>query len=509
MFSRVTAVLDGPGSRFQVFFTRMKEAMQRFLMLGWKRTLALVALTAAHACAFAAERAGTVSFVIGDARAMGADSKLRPLTLGDGIDAGETLVTGSNGHVYLRMVDDAFIVVRSQSRLHIEDYHIDTAVPGNNRIKFNLQQGVARSITGRGGEAARQNYRFNTPLAAIGIRGTDFVVQASNDITRVAVQSGAVVFAPLADGCLASALGPCNTAATRVLTAAMHSVYLELRSRNDVPLLVPAEKALESPNLISPPRPEEPHAGNVLPKSTTKVDAVSQVEANTIITHVDTNVPAAPTTGPVTAPIVNVPIVDAPVVTAPVVTAPIVTAPVVTAPIVTAPPVIVPPPPAAQFWWGRWSNMLAPGETSIVTQALAPGTEITYGNDAYGLVRTSGTVVMPNTGVVKFQLADSEASLLTNQKILTPAQITSPSLTVDFGARTYDTSLTVTAGTSAPVLVQSSGNINFQGLFDSKVSTPYTVVHGLISNDASQAGYIFQRDLSSSLSVLGVTRWTH
>lgn len=429
--------------------------MQRILLTGWKRALAIVALTAAHACAFAAERAGSVSFVVGQASVMGADSKPRPLALGDGVDAGQTLVTGADGHVYLRMVDGAFIVVRAQSRLRIEDYHIDTAVPGNNRIKFDLQQGVARSITGRGGEAARANFRFNTPLAAIGIRGTDFVVQASDDITRVAVQSGAVVVAPLADGCLASALGPCNTAATRVLTAAMSSVYLELRSRNGVPLLVPAEKALESPNSISPPRPEEPRAGGQS-KSNTKADAVSQVEADAIISRTN----AAPSV------------------------------------------------PVPQFWWGRWRSLLGAGETSVVTQALAPGTEISYANDGFGLVRTSGTVVMPNTGIVKFKLADSEASLLTDHKILTTAQISSPSLTIDFGARTYDTTLTVTPAQSAPVLVQSSGNVTFQGLFDSKVNSPNTVVRGLLSNDTSQAGYVFQRDLSPNSSVVGATRWT-
>lgn len=435
--------------------------MQRILLTGWKRTLAIVALTLAHACAFAAERAGAVSFVTGEASVMGADSKLRPLALGDGVDAGQTVVTGPNGHVYLRMVDDAFIVVRAQSRLRIEDYHIDTAVPGNNRIKFDLQQGVARSITGRGGEASRPNFRFNTPLAAIGIRGTDFVVQASNDITRVAVQSGAVVVAPLADGCLASALGPCNTAATRVLTAAMSSVYLELHSRNGIPLLVPAEKGLESPNSVSPPRPEEPRAGGGQSKSNAKVDAVSQVEADAIISHTNA------------------------------------------APLVPAAPAAAP-----QFWWGRWGSLLGAGETSIVTQALAPGTEISYANDAFGLVRASGTVVMPNSGVVKFKLADSEASLLTDHKILTTAQISSPSLTIDFGARTYDTALTVTPAQSAPVLVQSSGNVTFQGLLDSKVNSPNTVVRGLLSNDASQAGYVFQRDLSPNSSVVGVTRWT-
>ena len=34
-----------------------------------------------------------------------------------------------------------------------------------------------RSITGQWGEAARDRFRLNTPIAAIGVRGTDFIVE--------------------------------------------------------------------------------------------------------------------------------------------------------------------------------------------------------------------------------------------------------------------------------------------------------------------------------------------
>ena len=217
-------------------------------------------MAASSACALAADLAGSVSFVIGDASVVGEDGKARTVARGENVNAGQILQTGATGHIHLRMVDGAFVSIRPQSRLRIEDYHYDAANPANNRIKFVLEKGVARSITGRAGEVAKENYRLNTPLAAIGIRGTDFVVQATDDITRVTVQSGAVVMAPLAGDCLASALGPCKSAASRVLTAAMRDAYLELRNRNEAPLLVPAEKALESPNLVAPPRPEEPKA---------------------------------------------------------------------------------------------------------------------------------------------------------------------------------------------------------------------------------------------------------
>lgn len=453
--------------------------MQKLLRAGWIKMGVLVCMAAASACALSAELAGSVSFVIGDASVIGAEGKTLPVARNDAIHAGRTLVTGATGHIHLRMIDGAFVSVRPQSRLRIEEYHYDATAAANNRIKFVLEQGVARSITGRAGEAAKENYRLNTPLAAIGIRGTDFVVQAGADLTRVTVQSGAVAMSPFGGDCLASALGPCKSAATRVLTAAMRDAYLELRSRNEVPLLVPAEKALESPNLVAPPRPEEPRASDKQSKTSPadSQDAVREATAGTIKTTVDANANVN----------VNTP--------------------------APTPPVVVVPPPAAKFWWGRWSSFVQPGQatTSYLTDYLAektPDRVSAGGSDVFLLLREKGDVTLPNSGIAKFQLAESEAYVLTGGKTLTAARVTDPSLTVDFGARRFDTALTVNSNERAPVSVQASGNVSWQGqlLSDPNAATG-TKVNGYLARDTSQAGYVFQRDLSGGLSVVGATRW--
>lgn len=446
--------------------------MQPVVSVSWKKFAVLVWLTVSSACTFAVDRAGSVSFVIGDASVIGADGKPRAVVRDEDINTGQIVQTGDNGHIHLRMVDGAFVSIRPQSRLRIENYHYDAANPANNRIKFVLEKGVARSITGRAGEASKENYRFNTPLAAIGIRGTDFVVQAADDLTRVTVQSGAVVMTPLAADCLASALGPCKSAASRVLTAAMRDAYLELRNRNEAPLLVPAEKALESPNLLAPPRPEEPRPGaEKQAKSNANIDsrdAIREAAVDIIKNKVDAAVP-------------------------------------------TTTEVVVPPSqpaqPAQQFWWGRWSSYIKPGqESSSFVAALAPGRELAVGNDVFGVVRQAGTVVMPNTGIAKFQLGDAEAYVMQG-KSLTSAQVTSPSLTIDFGARRFDTSLALTSSDYEPVSVQSSGQVTWQGILRADANTVGTRLQGALSKDASQAAYVFQRDVSNGLSVVGATRW--
>lgn len=421
----------------------------------------------------AAELAGSISFVIGDANVIGADGKLLPIVRGQEIRSGEMLATGGNGHIHLRMVDGAFISVRPQSQLRIEEYHYDPAVPGNNRIKFVLEKGVARSITGRAGEAARENYRLNTPLAAIGIRGTDFVVQSDVNVTRVTVQSGAVVMSPLNKDCIAGALGPCNSEAARVLTAAMHDAYLELRSRYEAPKLIPAEKALESPNIISPPRPEEPTASSdkqaKVSVGTNTHDIVREAAVNSIQTSVD----AAPGTA-TPAPIQVV---------------------------VNAPP--------SKFWWGRWSNFIARGEeaNSVSAMTLEPGRKLVASNSVFGLFQESGGVLIPSAGVARFQLAESEAYVLTGPKSASAARISAANLTVDFNARSYDTSLTVNSAGNSPVRVASSGTVSTDGKFLNDPARTGVALSGALSGNAEQAGYLFQRNLEGGVSVVGATRW--
>lgn len=451
--------------------------MQPVVSTGWKKWAALVCMTVSSACVFAADMAGSVSFVIGDANVIGEDGKPHAVARGENINAGQTLETGATGHIHLRMVDGAFVSIRPQSRLRIEDYRYDSANAENNRIKFVLEKGVARSITGRAGEASKQNYRLNTPLAAIGIRGTDFVVHATADITRVTVQSGAVVMSPLAADCLASALGPCKSTSSRVLTAAMRDAYLELRNRNEAPLLIPAEKALESPNTVAPPRPEEPRAtGDKQAKGSLGMDsrdAVREATVDSLKNQVDTAIPPAPSAPPAPPP---------------------------------APPVVEKP---AEFWWGRWSPFIQPGEEDHrVTAALAPDREMSMNNDVFGIVRVKGPVMLPTTGVAKFQLTDSEAYVMTDKKALAAANITSPSLTMNFEQRRFETSLTVNSNGMAPVAVQSSGHISTQGELRGDANATGTVLNGMLSKEADQAAYVFQRDISGNQSVVGVTRWT-
>ncbi|MFZ6799409.1 FecR family protein [Undibacterium sp. Di24W] len=419
--------------------------------------------------AYAADIAGTVSFVIGDAQVM-QDGQIQKVARGQNILVGQTLQTGDNGHIHLRMIDGAFVSLRPSSRMKIDDYKYDQASPSNNSIKFNVEQGVVRSITGKAGEAAKDKYRMNTPLAAIGIRGTDFVVRVSQELTRVTVQSGAIVMSPLSKDCAAAGFGPCNSENSRVLSAIMKNTDLELRGISKVPRPVPQDKSTETPNVVAPPRPEEPKvSADSQPKAVvlpaTPLTVISVAEVNKTENKIGSKDPVTPVT-----------------------------------PVVSAP----------EFWWGRWSTFLTEeqknGKGSIASVAL-PGRDVVSSNDVFGLFKETANITMPSSGRVGFKLAESEAYVMDAQRAISPAKITSPSLTVDFEQRRYETSLIVSGKDASQVSIGSAGQINFQGAFISQSGTPNTTIEGALSKNADQAGYLFQRNLSNGVSVLGATRW--
>ncbi len=434
---------------------------------------ALIALGAAlgllAGAAWGAEKAGEVIFVIGKAHlssavSSGQSGAERVIARGDAVEVGDRITTSANGYVHMRLIDQGFVSMRPQSRLTFDAYHYDSARPAENRVKFTLENGVMRTITGRAGEAARQNYRLNTPLAAIGVRGTDYAVQASADVTRVSVFRGTIVMAPLNGGCTTEGLGPCDTAAARQLTDAMKSTYIELRAQSRIPELIPAERG-KAPNRLSPPLPEEPAVEKN--SRNEKGMALAEVNAATSVSHLQP------------APIQS--------------------------------PVIEPPQPAAPpaVAWGRWSAYADPAmPSSSVLSQLTPEREIAVSNPVFGLARDRTLVELPESGKVNFQLAGSEAYLRSGNTLL-PASVTDPRLSVDFAARRFDTSLNVVPANAAlsVVPVSAAGRVTFDGYMISDPSVDTQVVGALAGRNAREAGYLFEKLLPSSLTAIGATRW--
>lgn len=190
--------------------------------------LALFAVLLGHA-ALARATEGEVVFVRGEVHRVLADGAQRALEPGHRLKAGEALRSGPNGFAHVRFPDGGFVGLRPGSRFVLDEYVVDSSAPGGVRVRYRLDEGSMRGITGQVIEQNRNRFRLNTPVVAVGVRGTDYVVQATGTATRVAVNSGAVAVTPFGPGCDRAALGPCSADTTRILTAGPGSGHLEYR----------------------------------------------------------------------------------------------------------------------------------------------------------------------------------------------------------------------------------------------------------------------------------------
>lgn len=125
---------------------------------------------------------GEALFVSGSANIDRAGSVL-PLQKGSSIKQGDTILTGDNGRVQLVMLDGARVAVRPNSRFVVAEYATpEYQKPDTGKSINKLLQGGFRTITGSIGDgitatdnnASDETYQVQTPVATIGIRGTDY-----------------------------------------------------------------------------------------------------------------------------------------------------------------------------------------------------------------------------------------------------------------------------------------------------------------------------------------------
>jgi hypothetical protein len=120
---------------------------------------------------------GHVVLGSGQVVARAADGAERRIQRRSPIYAGDTIVAGSNAFVQMRFSDGGLVSLRSGSEFRIDDYQFKGKEDGSEKATFSLLKGGLRTISGRIGKTNKANYRMNTPVATIGIRGTHYGVR--------------------------------------------------------------------------------------------------------------------------------------------------------------------------------------------------------------------------------------------------------------------------------------------------------------------------------------------
>lgn len=440
----------------------------------------------------------------------------------------QKIQTGSDGHIYLKSSDNGFLVLRPNSTAFIRAYAVDVKNPQNNRIKIELENGVARHISGEAVKTNKQNFRFNTPVAAIGVRGTDFVVFTDNNASRIAVNSGGIAISPFNQTCLAEAFGACQGDSVRELfakadkqnTESAISQILEvsvnekfpklLENISDTRLHINEEENQNIENSIIQSQGNENQENLTSVKNVESIESIENAEKNnqnlvensqnsqnteqTNQTNQTNNENPENSENPdkivaddnenlTPEKIENVEVI-----------------------------------PASDINWGRWKE-ITDKPIQIDLQNLDPQSiDFLAKNDYFAVFRNKGEWQRPLNNL-QFALINSEAVLSEINGNISDAYVRAGGLNIDIANQRFDTNLSVEYKLSDQQKTKiqdfkAVGNLSNQGTFDSLAgfSGSTMSVNGALSHDNNEAAYIFQgRTFSNSASpnnqILGVTQW--
>ena len=145
--------------------------------LGARALLAMLAGVAFAACA---ADIGQVKIVKGTVTIERSGQSL-PVAVGTRVQAGDVLRTAADAAVGITMVDDTLLSAGSNTVLTLDRLDFEpTSRKG--RLDATLNDGTLAVVSGRIAKQSPEAMTVRTPLAILGVRGTEFVVSTHDPV---------------------------------------------------------------------------------------------------------------------------------------------------------------------------------------------------------------------------------------------------------------------------------------------------------------------------------------
>ena len=448
----------------------------------------------------------------------------KKLGLGEKLQEGDRIVTGRDGIAILVFVDQARVSLRADTELVIGSYRLaQQGRPAEMRLE--LVRGAMRQISGDAMRSEPERYRLNTPVAAIGVRGTDFLAKASNETLETFIQEGSIVLMPLGNGC-AAALDSRACTPIDLLAASDLMRYVRLSNTGELQRrgvsagaleqlfgikLARGSSAVPSPTLVALAVPSVD-----MSTSTTAPVAAAAPVATVVVSAAPVSAPGATTTAmpdPVQSSAQETK-VSALVKAADVIaSAPPADPPTAPAP----PPIVIPEPPPAplpmptQLVWGRYATASSIPVTPVMTLPVSyaqasEGRHVTVGEPfEYALWREGarGSIDKGLRGLVSYSFVAGEAYFqAAGEKSGSQASIDSAKLSIDFDQSRFESAFKVSHTATGQVSIAASGRMNDEGIFTG--GNNLERIAGAISKDGTEAGALFTKSIEAG-TVRGIS----
>ena len=147
--------------------------------------------------------AGSVGLLNGRAQATGLNTPAHALAKDDPVYGGDIIETRSSSYALIRFTDQGSVLLRPNSKFQVEKYQYSAAAPaapaapeqhealaplqaasaatGPDSTFFRLLKGGLRAVSGLVAHADYSHYLMSTPVATMGIRGTDYDIALCED----------------------------------------------------------------------------------------------------------------------------------------------------------------------------------------------------------------------------------------------------------------------------------------------------------------------------------------
>ncbi|GAB5467704.1 MAG: hypothetical protein Kilf2KO_07340 [Rhodospirillales bacterium] len=175
-----------------------------FLRSGTGAALAFLAfpLVAGQAAADQAKTVGQVADLVGSAFRQRGEA-VTQLKIGDPVSADDSLTTGRESKLQVRLLDGSILVLGAESSCALRNLHLPTREAGGRGL-ITLDGGTLRLLLVKG--AGWSGFSVETSTVIASVRGTDFVVESAPAHSAVFVVGGVVAVTGQAGG--SARLGP-------------------------------------------------------------------------------------------------------------------------------------------------------------------------------------------------------------------------------------------------------------------------------------------------------------
>lgn len=123
--------------------------------------------------------AGRVVSVTGDVKIVRGVAVL-PAAKNAKLQTADEVRTGSPGQAYWGMTDGSRFAIRENSSFRIDNFQPKSSERGGTAV-YSLLKGAFRTVSGLIGKLKTDTYQVNTPVATMGIRGTDYAAVMKAD----------------------------------------------------------------------------------------------------------------------------------------------------------------------------------------------------------------------------------------------------------------------------------------------------------------------------------------